>query len=784
MSLRLKTLQLSWFRGAAGNFALNTKGKCVVIYGPNGAGKSSLVDALEYVLTSGKVGHLANEYSGKRLEHAVPNIKTPANTSSAASVTLQDGNEASVSLGRTGMPKSTGGQHVATWSPARSILRQDAVTGFVMSTKADKYKAVLPLLGFEPLEIAASNLRAIKLEIDKLTQLERKEGRLEAIRQRRHGSFPGMNAAAIGTAIKSLFAIYLPAHPPPQSLEELVNGLKPELQRRLDSLDADNRVHALLCQARDAKLAECLAKSMELALAAAQKAQPLLAEGLAVLKSAGDYAAAMQEASRADTIECPACGQSIAAEEFAFHVARETEALADALDTFNVMATANKETVIALQSVQVALRDPILDAVWLTEEWVDVGERVRELVGFQSDGLVGPTSGREFTRLQELVEAVMPRVAAAAGKASASTQALLKDRDAVLAASDWDGSRTLRKEIKEAERLTKFLDGAESSIRDEIRLRSAAVIKTISNEVATMWAVLHPDEPIDEVGLYQHADADKAVDLTLRFHGKTQLSPRLTLSEGHRNSLGLCVFLALAKRGEEPSPIVLDDVVTSFDREHRASVTDLLIRHMDGFQVIVLTHEYDWFIDLHNRLSSKLWDFQQLRPFSDPAIGIQWSTSPVGFEPARAMLDFDASSAANKARGLLDQHLAVVSERLKISMPFIRGPRNELRHAEDMLQRFAGRAAMAFKIKSQNGNPEPFANAAQVAIDLKQLLVPFANPPSHGRVATRGEAERIISCGEAFLAVLRCEGCSQTVYRSEVQNKYLECECGTLRWIL
>ena len=784
MPLRLKILRLSWFRGAAEDFALDTKGKSAAIYGPNGAGKSSLVDALEYVLKSGKIGHLANEYSGKRLEHAVPNIQAPANTPSVASVMLQDGNEASVTLGSTGMPKGTGSQHVATWSPTRSILRQDAVTGFVMSTKADKYKAVLPLLGFEPLEIAAANLRAIKLEVDKLTQLERKEGQMEALRERRRASFPGMDAAAVGSTIKTLFSLYLPAYPPPQSLKEIVDRLKAELHKRLEGLDANNRVHALMCQARDAKLPECLAKSTELALAAARAAQPLLAERLDVLRSASDYTVAMQDAGRHDTIECPACGQPIAADEFVSHVAQETKALAGALNTFRVMNTANKATVTALQSVQVALKDPILNAVFLTDEWVEAAEQVCELVQFQTDDLEGATSSQGFARLQALVEAVIPRVTTVAGKAPASTQALLKDRDAVFAAADWDGSRALRQEIKEAERLTKFLEGAEASIRDEIRLRSAAVIKTISDEVATMWAVLHPDEPINEVGLYQHADADKAIDLTLRFHGKTQPSPRLTLSEGHRNSLGLCVFLALAKRGDEPSPIVLDDVVTSFDREHRASVTDLLIHHMGGFQIIVLTHEYDWFIDLHNRLSGKLWDFQQLRPFSDPAIGIQWSGSPVGFEPARAMLDIDAPSAANKARGLLDQHLAVVSERLKISMPFIRGPRNELRHAEDMLQRFASRASGAFKKLSQNGQHETFAGAAQVAMDLKRLLVPFANPPSHGRVATRGEAERIISHGEAFLAVLRCDGCGHTVYRSEVQNKHLACECGTLRWIL
>jgi AAA15 family ATPase/GTPase len=38
----------------------------MVVYGVNGSGKSSFVDAVEYVLKDGKVGHLAHEYSGKR----------------------------------------------------------------------------------------------------------------------------------------------------------------------------------------------------------------------------------------------------------------------------------------------------------------------------------------------------------------------------------------------------------------------------------------------------------------------------------------------------------------------------------------------------------------------------------------------------------------------------------------------------------------------------------------------------------------------------------------------
>jgi chromosome segregation ATPase len=64
--MRVRSIELSWFRGAAEPVALELDGKSMVVYGANGAGKSSFVDAVEYVLKNGRIEHLAHEYSGKR----------------------------------------------------------------------------------------------------------------------------------------------------------------------------------------------------------------------------------------------------------------------------------------------------------------------------------------------------------------------------------------------------------------------------------------------------------------------------------------------------------------------------------------------------------------------------------------------------------------------------------------------------------------------------------------------------------------------------------------------
>jgi recombinational DNA repair ATPase RecF len=77
--------------------------------------------------------------------------------------------------------------------------------------------------------------------------------------------------------------------------------------------------------------------------------------------------------------------------------------------------------------------------------------------------------------------------------------------------------------------------------------------------------------------------------------------PRAFLSEGHLDSLGLCLFLATVRIFNPPgSLLVLDDVLTSVDREHRHRVGELLFDEFSDYQVIVTTHDEYW----HDLLSS------------------------------------------------------------------------------------------------------------------------------------------------------------------------------------
>ena len=85
--------------------------------------------------------------------------------------------------------------------------------------------------------------------------------------------------------------------------------------------------------------------------------------------------------------------------------------------------------------------------------------------------------------------------------------------------------------------------------------------------------------------------------------------PRAFLSEGHLDSLGLCLFLATVRIFNPPgSLLVLDDVLTSIDKEHRSRVGELLFRDFADYQIVLTTHDEHWH-DLLNS-SARAWGIQ------------------------------------------------------------------------------------------------------------------------------------------------------------------------------
>jgi hypothetical protein len=179
--------------------------------------------------------------------------------------------------------------------------------------------------------------------------------------------------------------------------------------------------------------------------------------------------------------------------------------------------------------------------------------------------------------------------------------------------------------------------------------------------------------------------------------------------------------------------LFLDDVVVSFDRNHRGMIVQLLQDEFSERQVIIFTHDRDWYTELRYQLDAKDWRFRGLLPFETPDIGIPWSGRATGFDDARAHLTVRPDSSRNDARKTMDVELSIIAEKLQLRLPHTRGEKNDHRMCGDFLEGLKSAGKKCFQKK--NGRDYPiYADGLELLDKADKLLVSWGRilRMSHG----------------------------------------------------
>jgi ABC-type hemin transport system ATPase subunit len=779
--MRIKAIELSWFRGASDTVALDLGGRSMVAYGMNGSGKSSFVDAVEHVLHDGKIEHLAHQYSGRRQEKAIPNTHTPHDQKTALAIRFEDNSELRTAIRRDGSYARSGADAIAmpTWEYRRTVLRQHEVAEFIQSTKGDKYSALLPLLGLHPMELAAENLRQLTTTIERVSKLGEVRLIIREIGARRKAAFGTETDEQILKTIEKLHAKHCPKTAATKDNLARCKELTSALDTRIEESSADQRRYVGLQDVAALDLKGQIDAVRDASAKLAGAAEPLIAEKLEILQATGTFTKKLGDETE---VICPACGRAIPVDAFQAHVKAEKARLREIIDTFDTRKTAIGTLCRTVTSLQSTLAKPHLKA-WRDElSKGPLADAFVSLDEISTEALRTSCGDADLMMMESSLLALIDTASSASKDAPPDAKQLSSDKRTVEAAGDVFGAKDRAIALQRAEALAAYVKSLEHGTREEIRRQAIEVVNDISADIQRMWAILHPERTIDHVGLYL-PETDKAIDIRLRFHGIAQDSPRLTLSEGYRNGLGLCIFLAMAKRESSTDrPLFLDDVVVSLDRIHRGMIAGLLDAEFGSRQVVILTHDREWFTELRHQLDGKRWRFRILLPYETPAIGIRWSHKTTTFDDARAHLKDRPDSAGNDARKIMDVELALVAERLKIRVPFLRGDKNDRRMAYDFAQRLTSDGKTCFEKRSQQGY-ETYAVAINAIDDAGKLLVSWGNRASHSHDLVRPEAQRLIDTCETALEYFRCPSCSQYVwYTDAARPKLVQCQCGEIRW--
>jgi hypothetical protein len=738
-------------------------------------------------LAGGKVAHLAHEYSGRHQEKGLINTHRPPGRPASVTVSVAEtGEGVTCTWIGSGAPKTTGLDKVPlnTWDYRRTALRQEEVAEFIRSTKAERYSALLPLLGLQPLETAAENLRRIARETATHFKIDELRRSMEAVHVRRKAAFGDAAASVLIDSLRALSKRYLPDQRMTDDMATAI-AVQAAINDRLSSLDAQSRESAALQEITRNKLQDVLQAVRHTTAEIAEVAEPLVKERLEIVNAAAYYGANIN--AHVDEINCPACGSTVKPGDFRAHIAAER----DRLQNIDGLFRRRTEAVGAVCDEVSGLRTLFAGAGlerWRAAQGVTLAAAFAYLNGLNLLTLRASCHETDLGRIETELAKVISAATTAAATAAPDVQALIKDKEAAETIRAVFAAEKTRDEMNRVERLIAYTNKLEELVRDEIREQAKRVFGAISADIQSLWDILHPGQKITDVCLHVPGDADKAIDVALKFYGVEQESPRLTLSEGQRNALGLCIFLAMAKQSGADTPIILDDVVVSMDRGHRSLVATLLEKEFADRQILLVTHDREWFFELSRFLKKPRWTSVRFLPWDGPHTGIRIANEAEDFAKARTHMMINPEDAESNVRRIMDQALAEIAERLEVPMPFLRGDENDHRTAGQFITRISGRAKRAFYLRSgdaglSGAGYEKNTNAAAALDTVAPQLAAWANRATHTFSASPDEAKVVIDNCEAALAVFQCDGCHTPVWFCSVSDTgNLECRCGKLQW--
>ena len=781
--MRIKSIELAWFRGAADPVSLEPNCKSMVVYGENGSGKSSFVDAVEYVLNNKTIENLKTEYSGSHQVKAIPNTHKSEANKTTLRFKFKDDSELKIDFSPNGSSKSSGAQGIAMgeWEYRQTVLRQNEVAEFIHDTKGQKYSALLPLFGLHRMEVAAENLRKLAKQLETEYGLSEKKSKLKQVENIRKDVFGTQNHEQVVESIDNLHSEYCEDSSATNDALSRCNELEIAIDNRIKGYSADNQRHVFLKGLTELNLKRHVDTVRTSSVRLAGSLDPHIAEKLEVLRSVGVFVYGLEDTEK---VECPACGQTITVDAFRNHVKTESERLQEINESFKTYKAAIGTVCDSLNSLKSNLDKPVLK-IW--RDGLDDPDAVDGFIYLEGINFNTIRESCSDDDLKAIESKLLPIIAAAEHDfehVPPDVRKLTDDKKKAETAKSVFAAKDLEAETTRGDALVALINSLEQGVRLEIRQQSQKAIDNISEDIESMWATLHPGEPIDSVRLSLPPGADKAIDVVLKFHGLDQESPRLTLSEGYRNSLGLCIFLAMAKRvADVDHPLFLDDVVVSLDRNHRGLIQELLEKEFIDRQVIILTHDREWYTELRHQLGdNNRWIFKTLLPYETPDIGIRWSHKTTTFDDARALITERPDLAGSDARKIMDVELSMIAEHLQVRLPYLRSDKNDRRVAHEFLTHLVSDGKKCFQMRA-GSQYVVHTDAVNALEEADKLLTSWGNRASHTFDTARPEAIKLIDTCEVAIASFKCDSCDHNVWRLEdKQSEWVQCRCGEIRW--
>ena len=230
------------------------------------------------------------------------------------------------------------------------------------------------------------------------------------------------------------------------------------------------------------------------------------------------------------------------------------------------------------------------------------------------------------------------------------------------------------RELKKLKNFFNVADIIYSTYSEVKKSKIQEIHEDIQKDIDRFYSFIHKDEEHNDIKLMIDLKKKGSTEIKVNSYNN-YIDPRAFQSEGHLDSLGLCIFLAFVKKFNISSNlIILDDIVTTIDSQHRIKICELIYQNFSDKQLIITTHDNVWFeqlITFQNKYDIKN-KFLNLKIDSwDINTGPKFSKYMSREERIKNKLESnDKNSAGNEIRQYLEHITKELCENIHADVPF------------------------------------------------------------------------------------------------------------------
>jgi recombinational DNA repair ATPase RecF len=327
-----------------------------------------------------------------------------------------------------------------------------------------------------------------------------------------------------------------------------------------------------------------------------------------------------------------------------------------------------------------------------------------------------------------------------------------------------------------------------------------SVLEGIYNEVKNKfdkyYKAIHEEDEKDFASKFSHVGP--ALIFEVDFYGRGMFPPHALHSEGHQDSMGLCLFFALNEylTKDMIRVIILDDVVMSIDRNHRKSICSFLKKYFENKQFIITTHDTAWAKQLKSEgvVSSKhMIHFLNWNIDVGPTYRLEHDL----WQKIKEDLDKDdVPSAAQKLRRNAECFFEDICDLLNAKVPYKGTHQWELgdfaSSAIAAYKDYIKRAKASFNRLGQKDKIKEI-NELETKVDgviEKSKIEQWAiNESVHYNAWTelgRKDFEPVVTAFKDLFALFSCPSCGQTISitygKGKTPRTVVSCNCGKICW--